>query len=138
MRGFIDFHRVAHLATADDDWQPHVVPFCYALLEDDLYFIVDDKPKRTHRELKRLRNIHDNPRVAVVIDDYHEDWTRLAYLMLRGSAALVDEEDLFDRALQSLRQRYPQYRDMALDFATHPLVHIHIEQATFWRAANGA
>ena len=89
IRRYIDDHRVARLATADRDGQPHVVPFCYALLDDDLYFVIDDKPKRTHRQLRRLQNIHDNPRVAVVIDDYADDWTQLAYLMLRGAAALT-------------------------------------------------
>lgn len=134
MRRYIDEHRVARLATVDGDWQPHVVPFCYARLDDALFFIIDDKPKRTHRQLKRLRNIHDNPRVAAVIDDYAEDWTQLAYLLLRGAARLVDDADLFDRVLSALRARYPQYRDMTLDYAGHPMVCIRIEAATFWRA----
>ena len=134
MRRYINEHRVARLATADRDWQPHVVPFCYALLDDDLYFVIDDKPKRTHRQLRRLQNIRDNPRVAVVIDDYDDDWTHLAYLMLRGGATLVDDADAFDRVLGVLRQRYMPYRDMALTFASHPMVRIHIERANFWRA----
>lgn len=135
MRRYIDDHRVARLATADRDGQPHVVPICYALLDDDLYFVIDDKPKRTHHQLRRLQNIRDNPRVAVVIDDYNDDWTQLAYLMLRGNAMLIEDAGDFDRALRPLRQRYTTYRDMALTFAGHPMVRIHIEQASFWRGA---
>ena len=63
-RGFLESHRTAHLATADARGTPHVVPVCYALIADCLYFIVDDKPKPTRHGLKRLRNLRENPRVA--------------------------------------------------------------------------
>ena len=55
-----------------------------------LYTVVDEKPKRTHR-LQRLRNIEANPRVEVVIDEYDEDWSRLWWVRLRGSARIVDD-----------------------------------------------
>ena len=90
-RAFAEGHRVAHLATADAAGAPHVIPICYALIGDAFYFVVDEKPKRTRTGLKRLRNIAANPQVALVIDDYDEDWTRLAYLLVRGRAALVEE-----------------------------------------------
>ena len=90
-RAFADRHRVAHLATADAAGAPHVIPICYALVGDAFYFVVDEKPKRTRTGLKRLRNIAANPQVALVIDDYDEDWTRLAYLLVHGRAAVVDE-----------------------------------------------
>ena len=63
---FIDRHRVAHLATSDLDGAPHVIPIVYASEDNAVYFIVDDKPKRTRTGLKRLRNIEQNPRVALV------------------------------------------------------------------------
>lgn len=61
MRCYIDAHRVARLATVDDGSQPHVVPFCYALMDDDLYFIVDDKPKRASRAAAAAQ--HSRPSV---------------------------------------------------------------------------
>src|SRR5882724_12391580 len=107
---FAEHHRVAHLATADAAGAPHVVPICYALLEDAFYFVIDEKPKRTRTGLKRLRNMAENPQVAVVIDDYEEDWTRLAYLLIQGTAEQVDDRDEYDSALSALRARYAQYR----------------------------
>jgi PPOX class probable F420-dependent enzyme len=134
-RTFADGHRVAHLATADAAGVPHVIPICYALVGEDFYFVVDDKPKRTRTGLKRLRNIAANPRVALVIDDYDEDWTRLAYVLVHGQAAVVDDRHEYAGALSVLRARYPQYRSMPLGFDTHPMVRITPGRVHLWRPA---
>ena len=132
---FADAHRVARLATADDHGVPHVVPVCYARADDRFYFVIDDKPKRgDSRRLKRLRNIAVNPRVALVIDEWDEDWRRLAYLLIHGDAAIVDDEGEYAGALARLRDRYPQYRTMPLRFVSHPMVRIRTRRLHFWRA----
>ena len=38
--------RVARLATADADGQPHLVPVTFAVNGDHVFFAVDAKPKR--------------------------------------------------------------------------------------------
>ncbi|HVO28257.1 MAG TPA: TIGR03668 family PPOX class F420-dependent oxidoreductase [Candidatus Margulisiibacteriota bacterium] len=136
-RSFSEDHRVAHLATADASGAPHVIPICYAVVGNAFYFIVDEKPKRTRTGLKRLRNIAANPRVALVIDDYDEDWRRLAYLLVRGRAAVVADQAEYTAVLGALRERYPQYRAMPLASATHPMVRIVPEHRHLWRAAAG-
>lgn len=136
-RIFAERHRVAHLATADAAGEPHVIPICYAVVGDVFYFVVDDKPKRTRSGLKRLRNIAANPHVALVVDDYDDDWSRLAYLLVRGQAAVVGERTEYDTVVAVLRERYPQYRTMPLSFETHPLVRIDPEQRHLWRATTG-
>jgi PPOX class probable F420-dependent enzyme len=134
-RAFLARHRVAHLATSDAAGRPHVVPLCYALAGTRLYFVVDAKPKHPGgRALKRMRNIAENPAVAVVVDDYAEDWTRLAYVLVRGDAAIVADARERRRALAALRARYPQYRAMPLDGPDHPVVRITPERAHLWRA----
>src|SRR4030095_1640916 len=86
-RRFLEAHRVGHLATAASDGAPHVIPVCYALDDDALFFVADAKPKRgAGRDLLRLRNLRANPRAAVVVDDWDEDWTRLAFVLVRGPA----------------------------------------------------
>ena len=136
-RAFASSHRVAHLATADAAGTPHVVPICYALIDDLFYFIIDDKPKRNRTGLKRLRNIAENPQVAVVIDAYTEDWSRLAYLLVHGHAARVEDPQEYVMVLEALRQRYPQYGSMRLAMPTHPLIRITPERRHMWRAAPG-
>ena len=134
-RAFLDAHAVAHLATAGSDGAPHVIPVCYARLGDRLYFVADDKPKRRGpRALKRLANIAANPRVALVVDDYDPDWSRLAYLLLHLEAAIVDDDAEYGAALAALRHRYPPYRSMALQRATHPLVRMTPRRWHLWRS----
>ena len=82
-RRFIEGRRVGRLATAGADGAPHVVPVVFALVGDDAYVVIDEKPKTTLR-LRRLRNIAENPRAALLVDVYDEDWSRLRWAMLRG------------------------------------------------------
>ena len=135
-RAFLDGHRVAHLATADGAGAPHVVPLCYARVGDLLYFVADDKPKRRGPgRLKRLANIEENRRVALVVDDYDENWTRLAFLLLHLEAEIVSDEDEYARGLAALRERYPQYREMKLVRSTHPMVRMTPRRSHLWKAA---
>lgn len=131
-RAFAEQHRVAHLATADAAGDPHVVPICYAVDGDAFYFVVDEKRKSSKR-LKRIRNLEQNPRAAIVVDDYDDAWQRLAYLLVRGAAALVGDPAEYGRVVDILRRRYPPYRDMDLHRSVHPMVRIEVERAHFWR-----
>ncbi len=132
-RRFVESMRVARLATADANGAPHVVPVCYALIGDNLYVTIDEKPKRPDvRAMKRLRNIEANPHVAVVVDRYDEDWSRLAWVMLRGRADVLDDGDEHDRAQAGLRERYPQYRAMRIE--PLPVIAVRIARATAWGA----
>jgi PPOX class probable F420-dependent enzyme len=131
-RRFLDQSRVAHLATVGRDNVPHLVPVCFWLDDASLYITVDEKPKRTDIPLKRLRNIQENPSVAVTVDRWDEDWTRLAWVMLRGSAGILSSGDEHDRAQQALRLRYPQY--CAMDLAPLPVIAIRILRVLSWGA----
>ena len=135
-RRFLEAHRVGHLATAGADGAPHVIPVCYALDADALYFIADAKPKRrpAHR-LERLANLRANPRAALVVDEYDDDWTRLAWVLVRGRARIVTTDAEHAMALVLLRARYPQYRAMPLDDpSVHPVVRIEADSVRSWRA----
>lgn len=130
-RLFLLDQRVGRLATADSHGAPHVLPVGYALEGDTLYIAIDDKPKRTSgRKLKRLQNIIENPRVAVVVDRYDEDWSRLGWVMLRGRAEILDDGDEHDEAQALLRARYPQLAGMQI--AGYPVIALRIDRATSW------
>jgi PPOX class probable F420-dependent enzyme len=136
-RRFLEAHRVGHLATAGADGAPHVMPVCYALDEAGVYFVADEKPKRRPaREMKRLRNLGENPRAAFVVDDYDDDWSRLAWVLVRGPARLVTEPRAHAAALALLRARYSTYRTMALDDPVrHPVVLIEPARVVLWRVS---
>jgi PPOX class probable F420-dependent enzyme len=130
-RRFLAHRRIAHLATADRRAVPHVVPVCFVISEGTLYTTIDEKPKRhPGAALKRLRNIAQNPAVAVVIDRYDEDWTLLGWVMLRGQAkVLIDGTEHHD-AQALLRSRYPQLK--AMHIVQHPVIAVRIERTTSW------
>ena len=130
-RAFVDTRRVAHLATADAQAVPQVVPVCFGLAEDVLYITIDQKPKREGgRPLKRLRNIAENPRVSVVFDRYDEDWRRLGWVMLHGRAGILADGAEHDRAQALLRARYRQLEAMAI--GPLPVIVIRIERVASW------
>jgi PPOX class probable F420-dependent enzyme len=131
-RRFLEDSRVAHLATAGRDGAPHLVPVCFCLDGTSLYITVDEKPKRTDIPLKRIRNIQENPAVAVTVDRWNEDWTRLAWIMLRGNAEILTDGQEHDAAQGRLRSRYKQYRTM--DLAPLPVIALRIRRVSSWGA----
>ena len=124
--------RVGRLATASGDGRPLVVPVCYAFDGTRLYSAVDAKPKRT-RELRRLRNIAENPRVSLVVDEYHEEWTRLRYVIVDGHAEILSDGDEFTRAIDLLVAKYPQYRGLGLPRETGTVIRITPDRVLPWR-----
>jgi PPOX class probable F420-dependent enzyme len=102
------------------------VPICFVVEGDMLYTAVDEKPKRTRR-LQRLRNIEANPRVEVLIDHYDEDWSRLWWVRLRGTARITNDR----KAIDLLAAKYPQYAERP---PAGPLVAIGIEERIAWSA----
>ena len=128
--------RVGRLATADTRARPLVLPVCFVLADDALYSAIDAKPKKDpSRPLRRLRNIEDNDQVALVVDVYDEDWSRLEYLLVRGRASVVDDAAEFARALSILRSRYPQYVAMRLELGRNDLVRIEPSSIHHWKGA---
>jgi PPOX class probable F420-dependent enzyme len=130
-RRFIAHQRIAHLATADRRAVPHVVPVCFALSDGTLYITIDEKPKRhSSSRLKRLRNIAENPAVAVVVDRYDEDWAMLGWVLLHGYAELLTDGTEHQDAQTLLRSRYSQLKVMQI--ARYPVIAVRIERTTSW------
>jgi PPOX class probable F420-dependent enzyme len=122
--------RVAKLATIDPDGRPHVVPIVFALAGDTIYSAVDAKPKRS-RTLRRIENARARPDVTVLVDHYEDDWTKLWWIRLRGRARVLDGGAEADRALELLREQYPQYRD---EPPGPPVLAIDVTEVREWSA----
>jgi PPOX class probable F420-dependent enzyme len=104
-RGRVAAGRVGRLATVGADLRPHIVPVTYAVHGDELFIGIDQKPKTT-TDLKRLRNIAVNEQVAVLVDEYDEDWTHLWWVRVDGTARVLEDGAA---AVELLRAKYPQY-----------------------------
>jgi len=126
--------RVGRLATADAAGRPLLVPVCFAFDGAALYSAVDDKRKRT-RDLRRLRNVRDNPQASLLVDVWDEDWTRLAWVSVEGRADVLNAGADFTRALTLLRAKYPQYRAMDLE-RDGAMLRLQADRILAWRAAD--
>jgi PPOX class probable F420-dependent enzyme len=120
--------RVARLATVTEAGRPHVVPVTFAVDGGHIYIAVDAKPKTT-RNLRRLRNIRGDPRVAVLADHYDEDWASLWWVRADGLAVI--EEDQMEAPIALLAARYRQYRDNP---PRGPVIDITVERWSGWAA----
>lgn len=101
---------VGRLATLRPDGTPRLVPVTFAVVDDLLCFAVDDvKPKRDAR-LARLADIARDPRVALLVDHYDDDWSTLWWVRVDGHAAVHDTGPTRERALDALAAKYPPYR----------------------------
>jgi PPOX class probable F420-dependent enzyme len=141
-RAFLELARRAVLATIAPDGRPRLVPVCFVLDPGRpiLYTGLDEKPKTVDEPLllARVRDLLADPRVAVVVDRWDEDWGRLAWLRVNGRASLLlPEEGAADHvaAVTALRAKYPQYASH--DLESRPVIRIAIERATSWGALDG-
>ena len=133
LQGFIHSQRVGRLATADRNGEPHLVPVCFAYDGTSFYIVIDQKPKRVSPlRLRRVRNIVDNPRVALLLDHYEESWECLGYLFVQGTAQIIQGGPEWVKALRLLQEKYPQYRQMDLEGA--PMIQITVDRFVSWGA----
>jgi PPOX class probable F420-dependent enzyme len=137
---FLAAARTAVLATIDDGGAPRLVPICFVVTESPrlmLHSPLDEKPKRVvdPHDLRRVHDILERPEVALLIDRWSEDWTRLGWLRLRGLADLVEPDDASAEgehatAVAALRRKYPQYETHLLE--ERPLIRVLIERSRSW------
>jgi PPOX class probable F420-dependent enzyme len=141
-RSFLADSRTAVLATVPAAGPPRLVPICFVLLDGDppaIYTPLDEKPKAVAdpHDLERVRDIVANPTVALLVDQWSEDWSWLGWLRLEGTASLVEpgSEHAHGAAVDALRAKYPQYATHRLE--SRPINPIVVERARSWGNLGG-
>jgi PPOX class probable F420-dependent enzyme len=131
--GLVRDARVGRLAYLDGDDRPRVLPVTFAVVSDAVWTAIDEKPKKTP-EPARVAYLRRRPEAALVIDEYDDDWTRLAWVQLLGRIDVlpIDAAAEATDALAALAAKYPQYAD---DPPPGPLLRLRVERALHWRAA---
>jgi PPOX class probable F420-dependent enzyme len=108
-RGLLEEARVAHLGLLDGEGHPRVLPVTFVLHDERFWTAVDRKPKREPaREPARVRFLRRDPRAALTVDRYDDDWGRLAWVQVLGEMTVLAIEDAPD-ALAALTAKYPRY-----------------------------
>ena len=116
-----------------------MVPVVFVLEREEIYVPIDGKPKKDPRRLRRLRNIRDNPIVSFLVDRYDEDWSKLAFLHIRGKASILTEKgatpaerDELERCDRHFRKKYAQYEKVSLGEPERVVIRITPQSSTFW------
>jgi PPOX class probable F420-dependent enzyme len=130
-RARVETAMVARLATVRPDGSPHLVAVTFALDGDTVVTAVDDKPKRT-QDLQRLRNIDEHPAASLLVDHYEEDWARLWWVRLDGTAAVVRDEPRRTALLPPLVAKYAHYRESP---PAGPVIVLTVTSTASWQAS---
>jgi PPOX class probable F420-dependent enzyme len=114
---FIERARVARLATIDSEFKPHLVPVVFVFNGNSFFIPIDEKKKAKPERLKRIRNIQHNPNIALLIDNYSEDWTKLAFVTIQGKASVASKTGgniQVRDAYKKLMTKYLQYQKVGV------------------------
>ena len=102
----IEWERVCRVATMGLDGTPHLVPVCHVVADGKIYFA-------SGNDGRKVQNLKANPRVAVTVDLYSDDWANLRGVMVQGTTTLIDKGPRFKKIRALLYRKYPQYPDEA-------------------------
>jgi PPOX class probable F420-dependent enzyme len=122
--------RVARLALLDERDRPRALPVTYTVWQGAAWSAIDRKPKRA-AEPARVRRLRRRPEAALLVDRYDDDWSRLAWVELRGGVSVLAVEEA-PGALDALVAKYEQYRG---ERPPGPLLRLEPAGCTWWRAA---
>lgn len=136
----LDAAPLAHLGLLDEQGAPRVQPVTFAFVDGLVWSAVDHKPKRVAPErLARVRRLRRDPRAAVTVDRYAEDWSRLAWVTLLGPVTVHDTPGAAGApgaaALERLQAKYAPYRERRPD---GPLLALAPERTIVWDASSRA
>ena len=135
VRATLESARHGYLSTASAEADPHLQPVVFQVVADSIYIAIDEKPKTTLR-LRRLTNIESNPKFALLVDHYDDDWNQLWWILLRGPAEALWpsewEQEEASTAIAALRDKYQQYESMGLE--ERPLLKLTPDRVTRWSA----
>ncbi|MQF65399.1 TIGR03668 family PPOX class F420-dependent oxidoreductase [SAR202 cluster bacterium AC-409-J13_OGT_754m] len=131
LKSLIADSSIAYLATVSNKGHPHIVPICFVLRDQNFYSLIDNKPKDVQLlKLRRVQNIISNPKVALIVNHYEDDWNKLWHILLKGHGSLVVNELERTAAIKSLKQKYRQYLDMDVDL--NPVIKISPTSIVSW------
>lgn len=119
---------MARLGLIDDTGRPRVLPVTFALVGDQAWTAVDQKPKRSPgTELARVRWLCRRPEATLLVDRYAEEWSRLAWVQLLGRVVILHDAD----PPAELVAKYEPYRRQP---PQGPLLRLDVERTVYWRA----
>ncbi|MFL5907106.1 MAG: TIGR03668 family PPOX class F420-dependent oxidoreductase [Solirubrobacterales bacterium] len=130
-RELLEEARVGRLGLLDEEGGPRVLPVTFAVAEGRIWSAIDRKPKRA-AEPARLRFLRRDPRAALTVDRYSDEWDELAWVQVLGRVEILEAGEAA-AALEVLRAKYPQYAESP---PPGPVLALDPDRCLWWRAAD--
>jgi uncharacterized protein len=118
---FLKDHELCRMATASKNAKPHVVPVIYAMDGENIVVAIDYKTKK-------LRNLRENPQVAVVVDEYRPNRA----VLVEGECEILERGKEYLRLLQILFDKFAYYRNNPWGEGESPILRIRPTKAVMW------
>ncbi len=103
VKEFVAAARVCRIASVRPDGEPHAIPVCPVFDGESTVYVDIGKRYTTAEALQA------DPRIAVLIDEYDDNWARLKGVLLRCRVEEAIGEER-DRAWEMIREKFPQYK----------------------------
>jgi coenzyme F420-0:L-glutamate ligase / coenzyme F420-1:gamma-L-glutamate ligase len=118
--------RSVSLATVSAKGEPHVVPVS-PVLDLDRVIVASDA------DTAKVRNVLENPSVALSADAYAEDWDRLRAVVVFGEATVIDGGFEWERDRNLLYEKFPQYPQQApIEEGVTVMLDVRIDRVVTW------
>ncbi len=125
-KDFILLRRILRVATTDKNGTPHNVPVCHVVDGDRIYFA-------TEKKSKKVKNLTENRKLALVCDEYSETWSYLRGVLIQGEARIISKGPEFRKLRRLLYQKYPQYeRDVPIKEGKAVIIEVTPRNVVSW------
>jgi nitroimidazol reductase NimA-like FMN-containing flavoprotein (pyridoxamine 5'-phosphate oxidase superfamily) len=98
-KSFLKSKELCRLATASAKAVPHVTPVIYAIDGKNIVIVTD-------YGTRKLKNLKENPKVALVVDDYHPN----RGVVIFGDCDIYERGQEYLRLLKILFEKFETYR----------------------------
>ncbi|MEM4311559.1 MAG: pyridoxamine 5'-phosphate oxidase family protein [Nitrososphaerales archaeon] len=121
---YIKGNTLCRLATASKDAIPHVTPVLYVFNGNYFYIAIDYGEKK-------LKNLRENDKVSLVIDDRTKAGAR--GIMIQGRAEVLERGEEYRYALKLLFDRFEIYRSNPWGEGEAPIIKVLPKKKASWR-----
>jgi nitroimidazol reductase NimA-like FMN-containing flavoprotein (pyridoxamine 5'-phosphate oxidase superfamily) len=102
VKSFLDGAHVCRISSVGDGGAPHVIPVCPVFDGESTVYVDIGEDDVT------AVAVRSNPRIAVLFDEYDDDWAKLRKVLLKCTAEAVTG-DAQQAVWERIRAKYPQY-----------------------------
>ncbi len=118
---YLKGHTLCRLATASREAEPHVTPVIYATDGEDVVIAIDYGEKK-------LKNLHENPKAALVVDEYRPNRA----VMVQGNCEILERGKEYLRLQKVLYDKFEYYRKNPWKEGESPILRIRPTKCVSW------